>query len=214
MHKLMTSRDLAKISCKACNGCGECCHGMDDTIHLDPYDIFMLTSGLKKSFADLVNVRIGLRVDDGLVLPYLLMLRDKDCCSFLGDDGRCRIHAFRPGFCRLFPLGREYDGQNFRYFVTDGGCDMPGKTKIRIDRWLEIPNLKKYEAFVARWHYFVKGLQEMLYEKQNAELNQRIAMFVLEMFFERPYNFSGDFYEQFDRRFNLANEALSEYLHP
>ena len=209
MHKLLTSRDLAKISCKACNGCGECCHGMDDTIHLDPYDIFMLTGNLKKSFSDLVNVRIGLHVDGGLVLPYLLMRGDNVCCSFLGDNGRCQIHDFRPGFCRLFPLGREYDGKTFRYFVTDGGCNMPGKTKVRIDRWLEIPDLKRYEAFVTRWHYFVQSLQEMLYEKKDAELNRKIALFILEMFYERPYNFSGDFYEQVNRRIDLANEAVA-----
>ena len=210
MHKLMTSRDLAKIFCKACNGCGECCHGMDDTIHLDPYDIFMLTGNLKKSFSDLINVRIGLHVETGLVLPHLLMRGENVCCTFLRNDGRCGIHAFRPGFCRLFPLGREYDGKTFRYFVTDGGCNIPGKTKVRIDRYLEIPDLKRYEAFVTTWHYFKKSLEEFLYDKQDAELNQRIALFILEMFYERPYNTDGDFYVQFDRRLRLAEDALSD----
>ena len=209
MHKLMTSRDLARISCKECNGCGECCHGMDDTIHLDPYDIFMLTGNLKKTFEELINVRIGLHVDNGLVLPHLLMRGENICCSFLGEDGRCQIHDFRPGFCRLFPLGREYDGKTFRYFITDGGCNIAGKTKVRIDRWLEIPNLKKYEAFVTKWHYFIKSLQELLYDRKNAELNQRISMFVLEAFFERPYDTDGDFYEQFGNRMELADSALS-----
>lgn len=209
MHKLLTSRDMARISCRACNGCGECCRGMDDTIHLDPYDIFMLCRNLKKSFSDLMGVRIGLHVDEGLVLPYLLMRGDNVCCTFLGEDGRCRIHTFRPGFCRLFPLGREYDGTGFRYFVTEDGCNMPGKSKVRIDRWLEIPDLKRYETFITQWHYFLKSLRENLYASQDAEMNQRVSLFVLEMFFERPYNFSGDFYEQFARRLELAEEALS-----
>ena len=93
--------------------------------------------------------------------------------------------------------------------MTEDGCNMPGKSKVRIDRWLEIPDLKRYETFISQWHYFLKSLREKLYASQDAEMNQRVSLFVLEMFFERPYNFSGDFYEQFARRLELAKEALS-----
>ena len=34
--RLYSASDMAKIYCEKCNGCGECCHGMTDTIHLDP----------------------------------------------------------------------------------------------------------------------------------------------------------------------------------
>ena len=42
MEKLMTARDMAKLPCISCEGCGDCCRGMGDTVHLDPYDIAML----------------------------------------------------------------------------------------------------------------------------------------------------------------------------
>ena len=60
MAKLLTSRDLARVSCSSCEGCGECCRGMDDTIHLDPYDLYELEKHLGKSFDELFDVRIGL----------------------------------------------------------------------------------------------------------------------------------------------------------
>ena len=34
-NRRYTSSDMAKIYCEKCNGCGDCCHGMTDTIHLD-----------------------------------------------------------------------------------------------------------------------------------------------------------------------------------
>ena len=43
-NRRYTSSDMAKIYCEKCNGCGDCCHGMTDTIHLDPYDIYLLCS--------------------------------------------------------------------------------------------------------------------------------------------------------------------------
>ena len=88
MAKLLTSRDLARVSCSSCEGCGECCRGMDDTIHLDPYDLYELEKHLGKSFDELFDVRIGLHVEDGLVLPHLLMSGDNVACTFLGPDVR------------------------------------------------------------------------------------------------------------------------------
>ena len=149
----MSARDMAKLPCISCEGCGDCCRGMGDTVHLDPYDIAMLCKNLNCTFEDLLDGRIALHAEQGLAIPHLRMEEDRGCCSFLGEDGRCGIHSFRPGFCRLFPLGRQYDGKGFQYFIVPGGCDMPGKTKIRIRKWLDIPDLPRYESFVSRWHY-------------------------------------------------------------
>ena len=52
-HKYFQHSDLAKVYCEKCNGCGDCCHGMTDTIHLDPWDIYQLSAILGKSFEEL-----------------------------------------------------------------------------------------------------------------------------------------------------------------
>ena len=44
--KLYDANDMVKVGCSDCAGCSACCHGMGETIVLDPYDIWQLTSHL------------------------------------------------------------------------------------------------------------------------------------------------------------------------
>ena len=104
--KLYGTNDMVKVGCHDCQGCSSCCQGMGDSIWLDPYDIFQLTRNLNKTFQELLAKEVELHVEDGLVLPNIKMQGEEhSSCSFLDKDGRCSIHSFRPGLCRLFPLG-------------------------------------------------------------------------------------------------------------
>lgn len=107
--RLYTLNDLVRADCQDCTGCSACCHGMGNSIVLTPYDVCLLTSNLSCSFEQLITGRVELSVIDGLILPSLKMTGDMEQCSFLDENGRCSIHSFRPGICRLFPLGRIYD---------------------------------------------------------------------------------------------------------
>ncbi len=207
MNRFYTSRDMVKIACAACEGCGDCCRGMGDTIRLDPYDIFRLTCALSCTFEDLLDVRIALHSEDGIALPHLKMDESAEACTFLGADGRCGIHTFRPGYCRLFPLGRDYDGTGFRYFIVENGCDMPGKTKIRIDKWLGIPNLPEYERFTSRWHYFIKNAKERLAGASPSFL-QQFNYFLLNTFYAALWP-EDDFYAAFHARMDQAERLFS-----
>lgn len=84
-------QDMVRISSSACAGCGACCRGMGDTIVLDPYDVWQLTAGLGKSFEELLGAGIDLHVEEGVILPHLMMRSDTQSCAFLGSDGRCSI---------------------------------------------------------------------------------------------------------------------------
>ena len=204
----LTSKDMAKIACSACEGCGECCRGMGDTIHLDPLDVQRLREGLHSSFGELLDKVIALHVEDGLILPHLLQTPgERGQCVFLDEDGRCRIHSFRPGLCRLFPLGRDYDGDKFAYFVVDGGCRKEGKVKIRIDKWLGISpsELPRYERFVADWHYFVRDTQRALSGVDEARAKE-INLAILGLFYGEAYPDS--FYDHFERRLLEARTML------
>ena len=53
--KRYTSNDLAKLGCGDCAGCSKCCHGMGESITLDPYDIYNLTINLKMTFNELLK---------------------------------------------------------------------------------------------------------------------------------------------------------------
>lgn len=211
-----TAADMAKIYCAKCNGCGDCCHGMTDTIHLDPYDIYMLSSGLGQSFEELhASGAIALHAEDGMILPHLKMADGPEgACPFLGADGRCRIHAFRPGLCRLFPLGRDYDADThtFRYFIVDNGCPMPGKMKVKISKWIGIPDLADYEQYIAEWHYFCRDAKSMLTSSSDAKYNEQWNLFVLKVFYVTPYvipeDGSQNFYSLFHMRLQQARSVL------
>ena len=149
--KLYTANDMVKADCLGCQGCSRCCHEMGDSILLDPYDIWRFQKGLGKDAQTLLaEGKIALRVVDSVIVPHLKMQPmngEGEKCPFLDEKGWCTIHAFRPGLCRLFPLGRYYEGDGFRYFLQKSECDHP-KAKVKVSKWLDVPELPKYEQYV------------------------------------------------------------------
>lgn len=208
---------MAKIYCEKCNGCGDCCHGMTDTIHLDPWDVHQLTAGLGKDFEELrAGGILALHTEEGMILPHLCMRENGEgACPLLTADGRCSIHPFRPGYCRLFPLGRDYDAatQTFRYFVVDNGCDMPGKMKMKISKWLGIQGLPRYERYVSEWHYFCRDVKRYMKTAEDEDFVRQLNLFLLKVFYLTPYvvpeDGSRDFYDLFEMRLRQARGVIS-----
>lgn len=194
--------DLVKLGCNNCEGCFACCSGMDASIILDPFDLHFLSVNLKQTFEALMLGRIELNAVDGLVLPNLKMAEDTGTCTFLNSDKRCSIHPFRPGICRLFPLGRIYEEQSFQYFLQVHECKRENRTKMKIKNWLAVPNLNRYEQFIVDWHYFLKKLQAYTEKRQEA------SMYVLNEFYCRPYDEKNDFYIQFWERLDLSRDFI------
>lgn len=198
--KLYHSNDLVKADCNDCKGCSACCHGMGTSIILDPLDIYRLTGNLNCTFEELLADKIELNVVDGIIMPNLKMVEESENCAFLNEEGRCRIHAFRPGFCRLFPLGRVYENHSFQYFLQVHECKKENKTKIKVRKWIDTPDLKNNEQFVTDWHYFLKDLQNIIKSTENDALIKNISMYVLKNFYMTPYDSATGFYEQFQER--------------
>ena len=105
--KIYGCNDMVRAACGDCAGCHACCEKMGTSIVLDPCDIWRLTTVTGKNFEQLLVDAIELQVVDGVILPNLRMDGEKEQCVFLNEQGRCRIHAMRPGLCRVFPLGRQ-----------------------------------------------------------------------------------------------------------
>lgn len=201
LQKLYTCHDMAKADCGGCHGCSACCQGMGNTVILDPYDMYQLQRGLGADPQVLMaQGHIEMSMVDGLVLPHLTMAGEGEQCVFLNEEGRCRIHSFRPGLCRLFPLGRVYDEDGFKYYVQLYECPKPVKTKVKIDKWLGIPEIKKYEEFVLAWHWLQKWCQELIEQAPDLvreDVRKKIATGLLSIFYMTPYHVKFSFYEQF-----------------
>ena len=177
---------------------------MGNSILLDPMDLWRLQLGKKENFDTLLANYLELNVVDGMVLPNLKMAGEEEACLFL-KDGRCSIHGYRPGICRLFPLGRNYEGEKLSYFLLTDACPAKNKSKMKVSKWLEMDGVKDYEHFLVKWHSLTKSLRQTM-QNYNEEEAKRKNMLFLQMFYFTPVqqeNFYDGFYErleQFERR--------------
>ena len=205
---LYEANDMVKADCQDCKGCSDCCQGMGDTVILDPLDVHRLCAGLKKLPEELLGSVLELGVTDGNILPHLAMRGEQERCVFLNTEGRCSIHDIRPGFCRLFPLGRYYTEDGFKYILQIHECKKKNRSKIKVKKWLDTPNLKQYEKFVLDWHNFLLDVQEVFYETEDETLVKNLNMYVLSRFYYTPYKEDEDFYPQFYVRLEEAKKLL------
>lgn len=206
--KLYGLNDMVKADCNDCKGCSACCSNMGDTIILDPLDVYELMKNLQKPFEDLLKNHIKLGVVDGMVLPYMMMSESNHKCTFLNEEGRCSIHAFRPSVCRLFPLGRYYENGDFKYFLQTKECKKENRSKVKVSKWIDTDNLKTNQAFIKDWHYFIKEIAASLKTIENQEQVKQITLFILNTFYIKPYQYDKDFYEQFYERLNYIKENI------
>ncbi|GAA6274977.1 hypothetical protein F170042I7_11630 [Blautia caecimuris] len=205
---LYEANDMVKADCQDCKGCSDCCQGMGDTVILDPLDVHRLCAGLKKSPEELLGSVVELGITDGNILPHLAMKGTEERCVFLNTEGRCSIHDIRPGFCRLFPLGRYYTEDGFKYILQLHECKKKNRSKIKVKKWLDTPNLKQYEKFVLDWHNFLLDVQEVFYETEDETLIKNLNMYVLSRFYYTAYKEDEDFYPQFYVRLEEAKKLL------
>ncbi len=205
--RLYGLNDMVKADCRDCEGCSACCKGMGNSIVLDPYDMYRLSAGLGILPEVLLAEKLELAVVEGLILPNLRMQErgeEKEVCGFLDENGRCSIHPYRPGICRIFPLGRYYENRSFRYFLQTQECRNQNRGKVKVWKWIDTPDSKRYDAYISDWHFYLQELQEYLRKEASADSHglsreKEINLAFLERFFLRPYQ-EGDFYEQFYQR--------------
>ena len=211
--RFFESNDMVKAGCHDCQGCFACCQGMGDAILLDALDIYNLSGHLGKGFEALMEDCVALHVEDGLILPHLKMEGAKESCVFLNGAGRCSIHAFRPGLCRTFPLGRNYENGRLNYFLVEGECPQKNRTKVKVEKWIDTPDFQRNREFLIQWHYLIKALKDkiagMAAENRDDAI-QELNLFFLQTFFVMPYETEIDFYSQFEMRRRATEERYME----
>lgn len=206
--KLYGLNDMVKAGCDGCDGCSACCQGMGKSIVLDPFDVYRLVKNLNVSFEQLLAGPLELSVVDGIILPNLKMQSNDEKCYFLNSEGRCNIHSFRPGICRLFPLGRLYENRSFKYFLQVHECPKPNKSKVKVKNWLDTENIRAYENYINKWHYMLEDLQEKMSKTTDEQLIKSISMHVLNKFYIEKVNEETDVYEQLNAKIKETYETF------
>ena len=151
---------------------------------------------------------------DNLILPNLITYDEdhpekEEKCAFLNEENRCSIHSFRPGFCRLFPMGRLYDEKGMHYFLQVNECTKPSASRypVRLKDWIGIENLSQYEAFVVSWHDFCKKMGEALSKVADPQKTYT-ARYILQKFYVEPYRTGATFWDQYDKRLEEVSLKL------
>lgn len=182
---LLQASDMAKLGCGNCKDCSECCRDRAEMITLDAFDVKLLKEGLNYSLEGMLEQGLLVwSVIDDVVLPCLAKKEGEDACIFLDAQGRCSIHAFRPGICRMFPLARLYheDG-SFSYFMQEGECPRNNGVKIKVSRWLGYPDVRSYEQAVRTYHDALTALRKNCRETISREEKVSLQRAFLEYWF-------------------------------
>ena len=202
-------QDIVEADCHDCAGCSQCCEGMGDTILLDPFDLYQIQKHGRVTFDHLMtHGMIALTMRGGMILPHILMTDDADCCPFLSDEGRCTIHAYRPGICRLFPLGRDFQGDELEYILLEKACASRERTGVQVGEWFDVEQVEAYHAFVRDWYDFRRQMGEVLAgaaEHQAQELSLRL----MQNFFVACYDTEKDFYPQYENLVGRFRRAFA-----
>ena len=183
---------------------------------LDPLDLARLVKATGRDFMSLIERELELVMVDEMLLPKMKM-DSRNACHFLDRNGRCSIHPLRPGICRLFPLGRYYENDDYRYFLQTLECRIHDRYKLRIRDWLDEKDAEGYHDFVMSWHRFLKLMEEKL-PLLTDESRSSVTSYILKMFFLAPYHSSeapgpdfdtDDFYTEYYSRMFRVKETLS-----
>lgn len=207
--RLYGENDMVRADCHGCEGCSGCCTDMGNSVILDPFDIYRIQTGYGKPLSELLaEEAVEWNVVDGIILPNMKMAGSKKQCAFLDEKGRCGIYPYRPGVCRLFPLGRYYESGDFRYFLQTKECTRANRSKVKAAKWIDTPDTDRYHAFVREWHYFLNGQEEALAGTEDMERAKALNLLLLRTFYLEPFDACRDFYPQFFERIRYFRENL------
>ena len=206
--KLYDIEDYVKEDTCGCNGCYTCCHRVGDLVELTPFDAYEIVNHLKISFDELLGNKLALQKNNKMLLPYLKMEGETEHCSFLNELGRCSIHGHRPNICRLFPLGRVYENDDFKYFLQVGTCVMPDLKEVKVREWIGIVNYDENKTFILAWYKLLKALRfRMKFVYDEAELEE-MNKYILDTFYRIEVKEGEDFYTAFFKVLPEAKQRL------
>lgn len=205
--KLYDIKDLVKADAGGCEGCSACCHGVGDLVELTPFDIYEMARGSSLSYDEIFEEKIELRENNKLMIPYLKMYGASEACSFLNEEKRCSIHGYRPNICRLFPLGRAYMADDFKYFLQVDACTKTKLGKVKVKKWIGIENYNENKKFILAWYQFLKALSFRVKFIRDEEELKMVKDYLIDVFYRKIIG-ETDFYKVFFEKLPQAKDKL------
>ena len=143
------------------------------------------------------------------------------CCRHMGesvildplDIYNLNIGA-KVGLGELFSRYLELhvvDGVILPTMKMTGECRKKNRSKVRVSHFIDIPDLKANEVYVADWHYFLLDAQRYVQGCGDQERAKQVNLEILNRFFLTPYQGGRDFYGQFYERFQAIQKMREEW---
>lgn len=206
--RLYDIKDMVKADAGGCQGCSACCHDVGDLVELTPFDVYEIKRGTGYDFSALLDKKVVLKEEGKLKLPHLINKGPNKACGFLSEKGRCTIHDYRPSICRLFPLGRVYEGESFKYFLQVNACVKPKLDKVKVKKWIGIDNYKENKAFIVSWYQFLKAIAFRVKFIRDKEALNQVNSYIIQTFYDCSLDEKMDFYTYFNKVLPQAKQTL------
>lgn len=178
--------DMVKADPSGCEGCHACCLGVDQYVAINPLDFYQLCRETLLDPSDLLASHLFMVESKKLQVPHLKTVGETGRCTFLNQDNRCSVHPARPDICRLFPLARVYDREDYHYTLQVDACVKPKLDKVKVKKHLQIDHYNTYKAFIWTWYQVVKALHFRLKFAREPEALAAINRDFLEAFYLSP----------------------------
>lgn len=154
---VLSESDLMQLSCGV-DGCDSNCCKASAPIVLNPYEIALICRESAMSYEDLLDI---VDTDRANGFP-LVMLPRNPVCHFWEPSG-CRIYTARPLACRLFPIGRVFDGLQSRLVlpgrnICQGLAPSPAGT---VAEYVKNQNAGMQIQMADRWIEFVNTIEQL-----------------------------------------------------
>ena len=102
-----------------------------------------------------------------------------------------------------------YEENRLDYFLQVEGCVKENRSKVKVCKWLDTPELKKNQQYLIDWHAFRKKIKSILGEMSDENQKKTITMFLLNTFYINPYDTEQDFYPQFYARLDRIAQVIA-----
>jgi uncharacterized protein len=136
-RRILAQDDLLPLTCTRS---GTCCHGKD--IRITPWELAVMA----KACGLTTEVFQRTRTADGgtrLAMHGASAWRGLRACTMYDPASGCTVHPARPLACRLYPLGRERQGERVRYMhegrrfpCLDGCPDVETLPRLTVGAYL------------------------------------------------------------------------------
>ena len=198
-----------------CQKCAKCCRELEDSLMLEPLDVFRLTQYMMKTDTGIEGAEdvLGRYAHPNTLNGYPIFqvntIGADHTCVFL-KEGRCSVYDARPMVCRMYPFGVAPGerGKAFNYYLSTERGHHFGNGSVRVKDWFS-DNLSRDAKDFYKEEYKVLPVLGRTIKRIGEKGFARIA-FQLLYYLYYGYDYDKPFVPQYSRNMEALCKALEK----